>query len=51
MIISSRFRFLQGTSSDDDTSDGGPEFAEVFFIVWVGAAMVTLNSKLLGGAL
>ena len=26
---------------------GGPEFAEVFFIVWIGASLVTLNSKLL----
>lgn len=30
-------------------NDGGPEFAEVFVIVWVGALIVTLNSKLLGG--
>ncbi|KAA0202028.1 hypothetical protein HAZT_HAZT009600 [Hyalella azteca] len=29
--------------------DGGPQFAEVFIIVWAGAAVVTLNSKLLGG--
>ena len=29
--------------------DGGPEFAEVFVIVWVGALVVTLNTKLLGG--
>ncbi|KAF2354232.1 Yip1 domain [Trinorchestia longiramus] len=28
---------------------GGPQFAEVFIIVWAGAAVVTLNSKLLGG--
>ncbi|KAK6621222.1 hypothetical protein RUM43_011528 [Polyplax serrata] len=40
--------FLQG-SSDKGTNDGGPEFAEVFVIVWVGAMIVTLNSKLLGG--
>ena len=30
---------------------GGPEFAEVFVIVWIGASLVTLNSKLLGGTL
>ena len=30
-------------------NDGGPEFAEVFVIVWVGSAVVTLNTKLLGG--
>ncbi|BES87496.1 unnamed protein product [Nesidiocoris tenuis] len=39
---------LQGTE-DADSNDGGPEFAEVFVIVWVGAFVVTLNSKLLGG--
>ncbi|XP_052896796.1 protein YIPF6 [Anopheles moucheti] len=38
---------LQGSS--DDTFDGGPEFAQVFVIVWIGALIVTLNSKLLGG--
>lgn len=38
---------LQG--SGDDMYDGGPEFAQVFVIVWIGAMIVTLNSKLLGG--
>lgn len=38
---------LQGSSSDEN--DGGPEFAQVFVIVWIGAMIVTLNSKLLGG--
>lgn len=38
---------LQGTS--DAENDGGPEFAQVFVIVWIGAMIVTLNSKLLGG--
>lgn len=38
---------LQGSS--DSQYDGGPEFAEVFVIVWIGAMIVTLNSKLLGG--
>jgi len=33
----------------EDDNDGGPEFAEVFVIVWVGALVVTLNTKLLGG--
>ena len=32
-------------------NDGGPEFAEVFIIVWVGSAVVTLNTKLLGGSM
>lgn len=40
---------LQGTEVADNTNDGGPEFAEVFVLVWIGAAVVTLNSKLLGG--
>lgn len=39
---------LQGSSSDS-INDGGPEFAEVFVIVWIGAMVVTFNSKLLGG--
>ncbi|XP_025830328.1 protein YIPF6-like [Agrilus planipennis] len=39
---------LQG-SRVDKSNDGGPEFAEVFIIVWVGSMIVTLNSKLLGG--
>lgn len=38
---------LQGSS--DTEYDGGPEFAQVFVIVWIGAMIVTLNSKLLGG--
>nr|CAH7742589.1 unnamed protein product [Callosobruchus chinensis] len=40
---------LQGSDTADNTNDGGPEFAEVFVIVWVGSMVVTLNSKLLGG--
>lgn len=38
---------LQGSS--DSQYDGGPEFAQVFVLVWIGAMVVTLNSKLLGG--
>ncbi len=34
---------------DDDDKASNPEFAEVFVIVWVGALVVTLNTKLLGG--
>lgn len=37
------------SSSDDGSNDGGPEFAEVFVIVWIGAMVVTFNSRLLGG--
>ncbi|CAF4846925.1 unnamed protein product [Pieris macdunnoughi] len=41
---------LQGSSEPTNkTGDGGPEFAEVFVLVWIGAAIVTFNSKLLGG--
>ncbi|XP_023722963.1 protein YIPF6 [Cryptotermes secundus] len=41
---------LQGSAEKADSSnDGGPEFAEVFVIVWIGSMIVTLNSKLLGG--
>ncbi|KAG7203780.1 hypothetical protein KM043_013801 [Ampulex compressa] len=41
---------LQGSSDTaNNTNDGGPEFAEVFVIVWIGSMVVTLNSKLLGG--
>lgn len=41
---------LQGSSSSSSSEDsGGPEFAQVFVIVWIGSAIVTLNSKLLGG--
>ncbi|XP_057312814.1 protein YIPF6-like [Hydractinia symbiolongicarpus] len=32
-------------------SDGSPEFAQVFVIVWIGASVVTVNSKLLGGTI
>ncbi|KAH0539906.1 protein YIPF6 [Cotesia glomerata] len=40
---------LQGSADDTNSNDGGPEFAEVFVIVWIGSMIVTLNSKLLGG--
>lgn len=42
------FRILQGDSSIS-SNNGGPEFAQVFLIVWIGSIIVTLNSKLLGG--
>lgn len=40
---------LHGSADDPNTNDGGPEFAQVFVMVWIGAMIVTLNSKLLGG--
>lgn len=47
MLCTFMATILQGSS--DDMYDGGPEFAQVFVIVWIGALIVTLNSKLLGG--
>ncbi len=46
------YSLLQGsTVKGADHHDGGPEFAEVFVIVWVGAMAVTINTKLLGGTM
>lgn len=45
-----RSRMLQGGSADSK-DDGGPQFAEVFVIIWFGAVVITLNSKLLGGTM
>ncbi|XP_013407334.1 protein YIPF6 isoform X2 [Lingula anatina] len=42
---------LQSSDTVDKVNDGGPEFAEVFVIYWVGAVVVTLNTKLLGGSI
>ncbi|XP_060768549.1 protein YIPF6 [Neoarius graeffei] len=41
---------LQGGSADKK-DDGGPQFAEVFVIVWFGSIIITVNSKLLGGTI
>ncbi|KAM9538898.1 protein YIPF6-like [Salvelinus alpinus] len=41
---------LQG-GSVDSKDDGGPQFAEVFVIIWFGSVIITLNSKLLGGTI
>ncbi|KAM4542446.1 protein YIPF6 [Odontesthes bonariensis] len=41
---------LQGGAADSD-DQGGPQFAEVFVIVWFGSIIITVNSKLLGGTL
>uniref|UniRef100_A0A803WEX5 Protein YIPF n=2 Tax=Ficedula albicollis TaxID=59894 RepID=A0A803WEX5_FICAL len=46
----SHSRMLQGGSADSK-DDGGPQFAEVFVIIWFGAVVITLNSKLLGGTI
>ncbi|XP_069468620.1 protein YIPF6 [Ambystoma mexicanum] len=41
---------LQGGSANSK-EEGGPQFAEVFVIIWFGAVVITLNSKLLGGTI
>nr|XP_033802542.1 protein YIPF6 isoform X2 [Geotrypetes seraphini] len=41
---------LQGESADSK-EEGAPQFAEVFVIIWFGAVIITLNSKLLGGTI
>jgi len=48
-ILTCVFRMLQGWS--DIESDGGPQFAEMFIVYWLGATVVTLNIKLLGGSM
>lgn len=40
---------LQGSENLNNANDGGLQFAEVFLIVWLGAVIVTMNCKLLGG--
>ena len=35
----------QGHSTEDSVSDGGPEFAEVFVIVWVDCSIVIKQTK------
>lgn len=40
---------LQRNPGEGEKNGGGPQFAEVFVVVWFGAVTITLNSKLLGG--
>ncbi|TGZ67036.1 hypothetical protein CRM22_005016, partial [Opisthorchis felineus] len=42
---------LHSGSATDSVGDGGPEFAQIFVIFWLGATVVTVNSKLLGGSI
>lgn len=42
---------LQDSVSNNQMDYTGLEFAEVFVIVWLGAIIVTINSKLLGGTI
>ncbi|XP_062845087.1 protein YIPF6 [Trichomycterus rosablanca] len=39
------------SGSVNKEDDGGPQFAEVFVIVWFGSIIITVNSKLLGGTI
>ena len=39
---------LHDSSADSTASDTGPEFAEIFLVYWLGAAICTLNFKLVG---
>ena len=31
--------------------EGGPHFTQFFILFWVGSAVITLNTKLLGGSI
>ncbi|XP_021484493.1 protein YIPF6 [Meriones unguiculatus] len=49
LILCVTLALMLQKSSVDGEKDGGPQFAEVFVVVWFGAVTITLNSKLLGG--
>lgn len=51
IILKYNFRVLQGSSDSLQFGDGGPEFSEVFVIIWIGSVIITFNSKLLGGTM
>ncbi|XP_045324314.1 protein YIPF6-like [Leopardus geoffroyi] len=51
LILCVTLALMLQRSSVDSEKDGGPQFAEVFVIVWFGAVTTTLNSKLLEGNL
>ncbi|KAH9383453.1 hypothetical protein HPB48_024962 [Haemaphysalis longicornis] len=38
-------------SGDEKVQNGAPQFAQIFVLVWVGAGVVTLNCRLLGGTI
>lgn len=40
---------LQSVKRDEVSGGMGPQFTEVFVVIWVGAAVVSVNSSLLGG--
>jgi hypothetical protein len=45
-------RMLHSSSDKvNSVNDGGPQFAEVFVVYWLGATIVTFNIKLLGGSM
>ncbi len=45
-----RFRVLQLSHGQKEDA-GAPEFAQVFTVFWFGVIAVSINAKLLGGAL
>ncbi|XP_016059356.1 PREDICTED: LOW QUALITY PROTEIN: protein YIPF6 [Miniopterus natalensis] len=49
LILCVTLALMLQRGSADSENDGGPQFAEVFVIIWFGAVTITLNSKLLGG--
>ncbi|XP_015921126.1 protein YIPF6 [Parasteatoda tepidariorum] len=49
LILCMLLASLLSTENADDMDDNGLQFAQIFFIVWFGAIVVTVNSKLLGG--
>ncbi|XP_068105768.1 protein YIPF6 isoform X4 [Hyperolius riggenbachi] len=49
LCVSLALMLQSGNVNNKD--DGGPQFAEVFVIIWFGAVVITLNSKLLGGTI
>ncbi|XP_013358334.1 PREDICTED: protein YIPF6 isoform X2 [Chinchilla lanigera] len=49
LILCVTLALMLQRGSVDSEKDGGPQFAEVFVILWFGAVTITLNSKLLGG--
>ncbi|XP_064422553.1 protein YIPF6 [Latimeria chalumnae] len=51
LILCVSLALMLQSGSVDKRDEGGPQFAEVFVIIWFGAVVITLNSKLLGGTI
>lgn len=50
MIASIKFIYHSALSTSVPSDQSVPIFTGVFVIVWLGAAVVTMNAKLLGGS-